>query len=122
MICFNIHLLVEMGHQGEPIRITESGHGLGFSSLYSFGGGRGCCDRPAFEAEAAPRQLLLVGMGDRYGEGASRAAQVAEICTVEGRDWHRLPTDEERRQVLEALGGIDHPRAAEIRALFALPQ
>lgn len=64
--------------------------------------------------------LLLVGMGDRYGDAGAIGATVREICLTPD-DGVRAPSAEERAILIEALEGRDgvEPILAALAALSA---
>jgi hypothetical protein len=72
------------------------------SNVFSFAGRGGGRDMAAeLRAEREPRELLLVGMSDRYGVGVGVGARVTELCVAEFDA--REPTADERETILSAL-------------------
>lgn len=93
-------------------RSCDGTGGLAVSYLFSFAGGGDRRGYNAFRAEPEPRRALLVGMADRYGDGALLGA-IREICVEGGHDV-RAPTPDETAEILAALDGCASPHASLI--------
>lgn len=102
MICLSTQFLALIGIADvQPMQFLAPG--VFVSSLFSFGGrgGRAAVDQLATEPE--PRSLILVGMGDRYDEGAGLGATVLEFCQDSSMGGARKPTPQEATEILAAL-------------------
>lgn len=120
MICFGHAFLRTIGMSDDSINeiyVTGDFGGIATSPLFSFGGGgnRGR-DRTALALGDEPRHLVLVGMSDRYGEGA-KLATVSELCLHENQLSARSPTHPESVVIAVYLSTCTHPAAGAIREL-----
>lgn len=116
MISISVRFLTMIGVELEAAtqmtRTADGSRGLAVSSLFSFAGGGDRRGYDAFCLEPEPRTALLVGQGDRYGDGA-RVGTIREIC-VDPRGDARPPTAEEAAEILAALATCPDPVAAPI--------
>lgn len=117
MICFSYNLLRDLGVSGRDLDGIEPTGGIAISHLFSFNH-KGVNGSPvyALEAEPEPRTLILVGMADRYGEGAKRAASVTELGVDMTNEWQRDLTATEREDLLAGLKRCTNPAAKVIAA------
>jgi hypothetical protein len=114
VICIGRMFLLMIGTT--PIAIKqlalEGNHGgIAVSEPFFFGGKSGNDYVKALALEPEPRELLLVGMTDRYGYGA-KLARVTSICADVGV---RTPNMIEALTLISRLESCDHPAAPNLR-------
>lgn len=97
------------------VREADGRDGLAVSAIFSFAGGGDRRGFLAFAQEPAPRKALLVGMSDRYNNGAD-IGEIRELCVADDGIAPRPPTADERREILTALGASTSPHALVIAA------
>lgn len=118
MIVVNRNWLRIIGMESDVVEALEETRGLMLTNISSFAAG------PfrqryitALMGEDAPRQLMLVGLSDRFDEARGIAASVIEICTsvdpTSTVTW-MPPTSAQADLVVEWLQKIDHPTARTI--------